>query len=98
LAIGPGDIKVIPLNKEQSISISKIITISNGGNFEIRFLDSFRFMPSVLDTLASNLDSEQIVYVKIRLISGGSVERQFYPDVYISRARTAVRSPSPSLP
>jgi len=30
---------------------------------------------------------------KGRLISGGSVERQFYPDVYISRARTAVRSP-----
>jgi len=24
------------------------------------------------------------------LISGGSVERQFYPDVYISHARTAV--------
>jgi len=35
---------------------------------------------------------------KGRLISGGSVEWQFYPDVYISRARTAVRSPSPSLP
>jgi len=35
---------------------------------------------------------------KGRLISGGSVERQFYPDVYISRARTALRSPSPSLP
>jgi len=35
---------------------------------------------------------------KGRLISGGSVERQFYPDVYISRARTAVRSPSRSLP
>jgi len=31
---------------------------------------------------------------KGRLISGGSVERQFYTDVYISRARTAVRSPS----
>jgi len=26
------------------------------------------------------------------------VKRQFFPDVYISRARTAVRSPSPSLP
>jgi len=35
---------------------------------------------------------------KGRLISEGSVERQFYADVYISRARTAVRSPSPSLP
>jgi len=44
LAIIPGEIKVIPLNKEQYISISKIITLSNGDNFEIRFLDSFRFM------------------------------------------------------
>jgi len=33
-----------------------------------------------------------------QLISVGSVERQFSPDVYISRARTAVRSPSPSVP
>jgi len=35
---------------------------------------------------------------KGRLISGGSVKRLFYPDVYISRARTAIRSRSPSLP
>jgi len=35
---------------------------------------------------------------KGRLILGGSVERQFYPAVYISRALTAVRSPSPSVP
>jgi len=27
---------------------------------------------------------------KGRLISGDSVERQFYPDFYISRARTAI--------
>jgi len=59
LAIIPHEIKVIPLNKEQYISISKNITISNGDNFEIRVLDSFRFM-TALDTLASNLDSEQM--------------------------------------
>jgi len=59
-AIIPGETKVIPLNNEQYISISKIITISNGDSFEISFLDSFRFMPSALDTLASNLDSEKM--------------------------------------
>jgi len=32
-----------------------------------------------------------------RLISVGSIERQFSPDVYISLARTALCSPSPSL-
>jgi len=44
------------------------------------------------------LISDQVFTSKGRLISGGSVERQFYPDIYISRARTAVRSSSPSLP
>jgi len=35
---------------------------------------------------------------KGRTIFGGSVERQFSPDVNISRARTALCSPSPFLP
>jgi len=60
LAIIHGEIRVIPLNKGQYIAISRIITISNGDNFEISVLDSFRFMPSELNTLASNLDSEQM--------------------------------------
>jgi len=38
-----------------------------------------------------------LVLEKGRLISGGSVERQFYPDVYIFCARSALRSSSPSL-
>jgi len=33
-----------------------------------------------------------------RLISGRSVESQFSPDDYISRARTALRSPFPTVP
>jgi len=35
---------------------------------------------------------------KVYLISGGSAERQFLQDVYVSLARTALRSPFPTLP
>lgn len=50
-------ISVIPLNKELYISVSKKLKIREGINFEIRFLDSFRFMSSSLDSLVKDLDS-----------------------------------------
>jgi len=50
----PGEIFVIPINKESYISVSKKKCLS-GNSFEIRFLDTYRFMPSSLDTIASNL-------------------------------------------
>lgn len=61
-------IKVLPLNKEKYISFSQKIEIephlSGKKRYgEIRFLDSFRFLPSGLDTLAKNLkdcDFEQV--------------------------------------
>lgn len=51
-----GDIKVIPLYKELYISLSKFIPMQNNKSFEIRFLDSFRFMASSLESLANNLN------------------------------------------
>jgi len=50
----PGEITVIPINKENHISVSKNIKSLSGTSFEISFLDTYRFMPSSLDTLASN--------------------------------------------
>ena len=60
----PGEIKVIPINKEHYISLSKIIECENGNSLEIRFLDTFRFMSSSLDALASNLVDEQLKTIK----------------------------------
>lgn len=49
------DIKVIPNNEERYISLSKKVS----AKFEIRFIDSFRFMASSLDSLAGNLTISQ---------------------------------------
>jgi len=60
----PGEITVIPINKENYISVSKKIKSLSGNSFEIRFLDTYRFMPSSLDTLAPNLVADQLNTVK----------------------------------
>ncbi|XP_062141781.1 uncharacterized protein LOC133849675 [Drosophila sulfurigaster albostrigata] len=58
-----GEIKVIPLNKELYISISKYLPLRKN-TLEIRFLDTIRFMPSSLDTLAGNLSEENFNVLK----------------------------------
>lgn len=58
-----GDIKVIPLNKELYISISKFVPVKDD-TLEIRFLDSLRFMPSSLSTLAGNLSENNCNVLK----------------------------------
>lgn len=52
-------IDVIPINKEQYISLTKYIKTDNESIIKLRSLDSFHFMPSSLDKLASNLTSDQ---------------------------------------
>lgn len=54
----PGDINIIPLNKELYVSVS--INLNAKNTIELRFLDSFRFMPLGLESLASYLDDSDL--------------------------------------
>ena len=62
--INDGPINIIPLNKELYISLSKTIKADSGDNIEIRFLDSYRFMSSSLDSLVKNLSKNDLKTVK----------------------------------
>ena len=63
-----GNINCIPCNEEKYISFSREVIVDKFVNKEgksvqvkreLRFIDSFRFMPSSLDTLSKNLSKEQ---------------------------------------
>ena len=67
-----GKIKCIPNNEEKYISFSKEIVVDGYEKdgkkvevkHEIRFLDSFKFMASSLDSLAGNLDLSKFIQTK----------------------------------
>ena len=68
-----GNIKCIPNNEEKYISFSKDIVVGEYVNkkgekvevkHEIRFLDSFKFMASSLESLVGNLGLEKLIQTK----------------------------------
>jgi len=60
-----GTLKIIPKTGEEYISFSKKYETKDGRIYEIRFLDSYRFMQASLDSLASNLLSDN----KLKLVN-----------------------------
>ena len=89
-----GNIKCIPNNEEKYISFSKDIVVGEYVNkkgkkvevkHEIRFLDSFKFMASSLESLVGNLGLEKLIETrkefgeKVKLIS----RKGIYPYDYM---------------
>ena len=90
-----GDISCIPSNEEKYISFTKNILvdkfIKEGKEFEVkrelRFVDSFRFMSSSLDTLITNLDKIKCGNIS-RFYTGRKLEllqrKGIYPYEYLN--------------
>lgn len=57
-------VDIIPLSKDSHTAILKWITIDNRGKIQLRFLNSFRFLPFSLDNLVQNLSSNEMVTLK----------------------------------
>ncbi|KAM7358527.1 uncharacterized protein ACRADG_003468 isoform 2-T2 [Cochliomyia hominivorax] len=67
--IDDGPLTIIPLDKELYMSFSKSICPVKGGekkvlNIQIRFLDSYRFLPLGLDTLVNKLQEDDFKNLK----------------------------------
>ncbi|XP_049872417.1 uncharacterized protein LOC126380040 [Pectinophora gossypiella] len=69
LAKVPGPIKVIPKTKENYISFTKFVSISDTDSFQIRFVDSFKFLGTSLEKLTPTLKNDEFRYLK-----------SYYPD------------------
>lgn len=60
-----GEVSVIPINDQNYISFTKTVTVASSERFmykkniKLKFIDSFRFMASSLDSLVNNLTDEQ---------------------------------------
>ncbi|XP_065652769.1 uncharacterized protein LOC136080089 [Hydra vulgaris] len=85
-----GKLSCLPNNKEKYISFSREIKIGEftnkeGKNFEIkrelRFLDSYRFMPSSLDALSKNLTKDQCKNIG-KLYSGKQLDLLLIKGIY----------------
>ena len=85
-----GNVNCIPCNEEKYISFTKEVEvgkISVDGTLkprkiDLRFLDSFRFMPSSLDKLVSNLEKDQFTNLR-QYYDGEQLELLLRKGVYL---------------
>lgn len=64
-----GHIKIIPKTKENYISFTKFIQISDDKFFALRFVDTFKFLGTGLDKLVDSMKKENLYHL-----------RSYYPD------------------
>lgn len=59
-----GPIKIIPKNKENYISFTKFLKVTDNKFVQLRFVDSFKFLGTSLDKLCKGLNKTDFIYVK----------------------------------
>ena len=65
-SLDDGEITLIPKTEEEYIAFSKTYKFLDDNKVEMRFMDSYRFLPESLDTLATNLlDSGKEKFVNL---------------------------------
>ena len=86
-----GNINCIPNNEEKYISFSKTFVLDdddddkNKNKIEVRYIDSFNFMASSLDSLSKNLSREQFREMK-KVFEGDTdllIRKGVYPYDYM---------------
>ena len=112
LGISEGKINCIPLNEENYISFTKEIVVytyhdeesgkEKSVTRELRFIDSYRFMSSSLDSLVSNLSSEPESFKSTRTVYGDGeqfkllLRKGVYPYEYMDSLKKLNETQLPS--
>lgn len=60
----PGTIKIIPKTKENYVSFTKFVRVNEEEYFQLRFVDSFKFLSTSLNKLAQTLTSNDFVHLQ----------------------------------
>lgn len=59
-----GNIKIIPKTKENYVSFTKFIPVSDGEFIQIRFVDSFKFLGASLEKLSKTIKKEEFEHLR----------------------------------
>lgn len=95
-----GEVQIIPQNKEKYISFSKILNV-NGKKVSLRFIDSFKFLSSSLDSLAKNLNDDEFRETKKQYPSDKDFQllkrKGVYPYEHMTSFKSLELSSLPSI-
>lgn len=97
----PGEIKVIPKNKENYISFTKFIQFSTNNFIAVRFVDSFKFLGTSIEQLAKNLQQTDFTHLRAHCNNENELlllsRKGVYPYDYISNWKVYEEENLPSI-